>query len=283
MRTIHILAFIVISIAIVSSMAIADTQRESTFKNALDYYLKSNIMAETTHQTYLLLEERNEMLCGLSENLEKSGEFPFEKFWENPDTKVLQFQEIGFRDFFLSHALRQISGDKLFFNTAAKIINEPSDVTSANLLEKLKVDVDEETFLKLEKTVQAFDASSNLPQFELLSASLHKDDTTKQPFYIEGTLQREGDPINVFKIGYVIEFRDGTSFIGELDMPGQKSEFKIATSTQPVSIEFDPGFDLFRYIPKSDRENEKIRNESMRSVFDMMIVCKNGLCTTEEI
>jgi hypothetical protein len=219
----------------------------------------------------------------MSENLEKSGEFPFDKFWENPDLKILQFKDISIRDFFLAHALRQISGDKIFFNTAAKIINEPVDTTSAKLLEKLKLDVDEESFGKLEKTIKAFDESSNLPQFELSSATLHKDDTTKQPFYIEGTLERNGDPVNIFKIGYIIELCDGSTFVGELDMPGQQSEFKIATATQPVSIEFDPGFDLFRYIPKSDRENQKIRNESMRVEFDMMIVCKNGLCTTEEI
>ena len=283
MRTIHTLAFSVISIAIISSLAIADTQRESTFKNALDYYLSSNIMMETSNQTFLLLEDRFEMLCTLSENLEKSGKFPFAEFWKNPDLDILQFKEIGIRDFFLIHSLRQIAGDKLFFITAAKLHNEPADVTSGNLLEKLKDGVDADTFGKLEKTVKAFDASSNLPQFELLSATLHKDDTTKQPFYIEGTLERNGDSSNIYKIGYVIGFSDGSSFVGELDMPGQKSEFKIATTNQPVSIEFDPNFDLFRYIPNSDRENEKIRNESMRVEFDMMIVCKNGLCTTEEI
>ncbi|MBU1024113.1 hypothetical protein KKB99_07510 [bacterium] len=188
------------------------------------------------------------------------------------------------KEIFLIGSIEKILGHDMFRATFdySKLFDDSNDIDWDDVLNEMTT-ASPDSKEKLEKTFDAYFNAEDLPKYSLLGAVLHQDDDKKLPFSITGELHREGPQCDIYNIPYRVVLKGGEVFEGTFDIPGEIAAFEIGLTTQPVSIEIDPEFEIFRYIPEEDRSEDEILNSSLTEKFSFIVVCDKGACFTQDI
>lgn len=219
---------------------------------ALTTYMSNYHYVEEKDGATAALHERRRNLENLSIYLGGKDEFPLKDFEYN---KGNVDQVVGYtKGFFMLHETRRIIGDEAFFKALRNFYTEYGGREAGwnNLLEEFKKESVENKD-RLDKVFEDFLKELGIPSITLDSAVLHKDTDGGIKYRITGAIGLEGNFHQVFDFPYEVVFKNGLRESGKIDLVEESTEFEFSYEYMPLSISFDSGMNVCRYISDVDR------------------------------